>query len=90
MHSYTCTVHNVQGLSLTLAVVSFDLQKQKSFNEAQMYVVLSRATSIIFFLLENVILMFSKLMKVLLLNIVDYQKTDSKLLIQIMLTVIVL
>ena len=43
--SWECTVHKVQGLSLTLAVVSFDLEKQKSFNEDQMYVALSRVTS---------------------------------------------
>ena len=44
--SWACTVHKVQGLSLTSAVVSFDLEKQRSFNEGQMYVALSRVTSI--------------------------------------------
>ena len=44
--SWACTVHKVQGLSLTSAVVSFDLEKQKPFNEGQMYVALSRVTSI--------------------------------------------
>ena len=44
--SWACTGHKVQGLSLTSAVVSFDLEKQKSFNEGQMYVALSRVTSI--------------------------------------------
>ena len=44
--SWACTVHKVQGLSLTSAVVSFDLEKQKSFNESQLYIVLSRVTSI--------------------------------------------
>ena len=44
--SWACTVHKVQVLSLTSAVVSFDLEKQKSFNEGQMYVALSRVTSI--------------------------------------------
>ena len=44
--SWACTVHKVQGLSLTSAVVSFDLEKQKSFNEGQMYVALSRVTSV--------------------------------------------
>ena len=33
--SWTCTVHKLQVLSLTSAVVSFDLEKQKSFNEGQ-------------------------------------------------------
>ena len=46
MLPWACTVHKVQGLSLTSAVVSFDLEKQKSFNEGQMYVALSRVTSI--------------------------------------------
>ena len=36
----------MQVLSLISAVVSFDLEKQKSFNEGQMYVALSRVTSI--------------------------------------------
>ena len=36
----------MQGLSLTSAVVSFDLGNQKSFNESQMYVTLSRVTKI--------------------------------------------
>ena len=46
MLSWACTVHKVQGLSLTSAVISFDLEKQNSFNEDQMYVALSRVTSI--------------------------------------------
>ena len=44
--SWTCTSHKVQGLSLTSAFVSFDLEKQRSFNEGQMYAALSRVTSI--------------------------------------------
>ena len=36
----------MQGLSLTEGVVSFDLESQKSFNEGQMHVVLSRITGI--------------------------------------------
>ena len=47
--SWACTIHKVQGLSLTSAVLSFGLEKQKSFNEGQMYV--SRATSIDIFLI---------------------------------------
>ena len=46
MLSWACTVHKVQGLSLTSAVLSFDLEKRKSFNEVQAYVALSRGTSI--------------------------------------------
>ena len=46
MLSWACTVHKVQGLSLTSVVVSFDLEKRKSFNEVQAYVALSRGTSI--------------------------------------------
>ena len=91
MLSWACTLLKVQGLSLTSAVVSFDLEKQKSFNEGQMYVALSRITSI-----DNIFLIgkynrnFFKVMKVLLLNITDYEKTDLTLLIQIMLIAIVL
>ena len=44
--SWACTVHKVQGLSLTEGVVSFDLESQKSFNQGQMYVALSRISSI--------------------------------------------
>ena len=40
--SWACTVHKVQGLSLKEGVISFDLQRQKSFNQGQMYVALSR------------------------------------------------
>ena len=38
--------HKVQGLNLTSAIVSFDLEKKKSFNEGQVYIALCRATSI--------------------------------------------
>ena len=41
-----CTVHKVQGLALEKVVISFDLVKQRSFNYEQMYVVLSRVTSL--------------------------------------------
>ena len=44
--SYACTVHKVQGLTLDRAVISFDLEKQRSFNPGQMYVALSRVKSI--------------------------------------------
>ena len=44
--SLACTVHKVQDLSLTEGVVSFDLESQKYFNLVQMYVALSRITSI--------------------------------------------
>ena len=44
MLSWACTVHKVQGLSLDKAVVSFDLLRQRSFNNGQMYVALSRVT----------------------------------------------
>ena len=78
----------MQGLSLTSSVVSFDLEKQNSFNEGQIYVVLNRVTSIDkHFLIGKCGL---KLTKLLLLNITDYEKTDLTLLLQIMLTSIVL
>ena len=41
-----CTVHKVQGLSLTEGVAIFVFESQKSFNQGQIYVVLSRITSI--------------------------------------------
>ena len=41
-----CTDHKVQGLSLTEEVAIFDLESQKSFNQGQIYVALSRITSI--------------------------------------------
>ena len=44
--SWACTVHKVQGLTLSKGVVSFDLEKQKSFNQGQMYVAISRITNI--------------------------------------------
>ena len=46
MLSWACTVHKVQGLSLNLTVFSFDLEKQKLFNQGQIYVALSRVTDI--------------------------------------------
>ena len=44
--AWACTVHKVQGLTLSTLVVCFDLQNQKSFNYGQVYVALSRVTSI--------------------------------------------
>ena len=41
---WTSTVHKVQSVSLMSAVVSFDLKNQKSFNEGEMYMALSRVT----------------------------------------------
>ena len=46
MLSWACTVHKVQGLSLDVGVVSFNLENQRSFNQGQMYVALSRVTRI--------------------------------------------
>ena len=43
--AWTCTVHKVQDLSLTTAYFGFDLEKQNSFNEGQIYVALSRVSS---------------------------------------------
>ena len=43
--SWACTVHKVQGLSLNKAIISFDLERQKCFNQGQMYVALSRITN---------------------------------------------
>ena len=44
--SWACMVHKVQNLRLMSAVVSFDLENQKLFNEGQVYVTLSRVTKI--------------------------------------------
>ena len=44
--AWACTVHKVQGLTLNEAVVSFELQRQNHFNFGQIYVALSRATSL--------------------------------------------
>ena len=44
--SWAYTVHKVQNLRLMSAVVSFDLENQKLFNEGQVYVALSRVTKI--------------------------------------------
>ena len=44
--AWACTVHKVQGLTLNKIVTSFELFKQRSFNYGQIYVALSRATSL--------------------------------------------
>ena len=44
--AWACTVHKVQGLTLNEVVVSFDLYRQNHFNYGQIYVALSRATSL--------------------------------------------
>ena len=44
--AWACTVHKVQGLTLHNIVVSLDLNKQRYFNYGQVYVALSRATSL--------------------------------------------
>ena len=54
MLSQPCAVHKVQGLSLNFAVVSYEIEKQKSFNQGQIYVALSRVTDLSsLFCLEN-------------------------------------
>ena len=42
--SWSCTVHKVQGLSLSDGVISYELQK--SFNQGQMYVAMSRISTL--------------------------------------------
>jgi hypothetical protein len=44
--SWACTVHKVQGLTLEKIIVSLELKNQRSFNYGQIYVALSRATSL--------------------------------------------
>ena len=44
--AWACTIHKVQGLTLDKLVVCFNLYGQHSFNYGQIYVALSRVTSI--------------------------------------------
>ena len=44
--AWACTVHKVQGLTLENVVISSHLIKQRAFNYRQIYVALSRATSL--------------------------------------------
>ena len=44
--AYAVSIHKVQGLSLSNVVISFELFKQRSFNYGQVYVALSRATTL--------------------------------------------
>ena len=39
-------IHKIQGLTINVGVVGFDLNKQKAFNKAQMYTALNRITSL--------------------------------------------
>ena len=44
--SWACTVHKVQGKTFPEIVFSFDLLRQRRFNNGQVYVALSRVTSL--------------------------------------------
>jgi len=44
--AWACTVHKVQGLTLNKVVISFNLNRQRIFNYGQVYVALSRSTSL--------------------------------------------
>ena len=44
--AWACTIHKVQGLTLENVVISFNLIKQRAFNYGQIYVALSRSTSL--------------------------------------------
>ncbi|XP_057316850.1 uncharacterized protein LOC130657876 [Hydractinia symbiolongicarpus] len=46
MLSWACTVHKVQGKKFDKIVVCFDLLKQRAFHSGQIYVALSRVTSL--------------------------------------------
>jgi len=46
MLSYACTVHEFRGLTLDRVVISFNLEKQRSFYPGQMYVAMSRVKTI--------------------------------------------
>ena len=41
-----CTIHKVQGFTITNTIIVLDLLMQKSFNCGQIYVALSRAKSL--------------------------------------------
>ena len=45
MLSWARTINKAQGLSLEKGVVNFDLQKQRTFVQGQMYKTLSRVSS---------------------------------------------
>ena len=52
--SYACSNRKVQGLSLQLVVICFDLYGQKTFMPGQIYMALSRVTSFAgFFVIDN-------------------------------------
>ena len=46
MLAWACPVHKVEGLNLTQIVVSFELLKQRQFNYGQIYVSLSKLTTL--------------------------------------------
>lgn len=76
---------------LISAFASFELEKQKSFNEGQMCVALSRVTSIDnFFLIEKNNPNVFKVNRNAFMNISDYGKTDLIESIQIILITIIL
>ena len=49
--SWSCTINKVQGLSLSDSVISYELQRQTSFNQGQTYVAMSSISK-----LENMLL----------------------------------
>ena len=44
--SWSCTLHKVQGLSLSDGVISYELERQKSLNQGQIYVAMSRISKL--------------------------------------------
>ena len=44
--SWATSIHKVQSLSISEAVISFELQRQRQFNAGQMYVAMSRVRSL--------------------------------------------
>ena len=44
--AWACTVHKVQGLTLDKTIISFELVKQRFFNYGQIYVAISRSTTL--------------------------------------------
>ena len=44
--SWSCTLHKVQGVSLSDGVISYELERQKSLNQGQIYVAMSRISKL--------------------------------------------
>ena len=66
--AWACTIHKIQGLTINVDVVGLELNKQKAFNQGQMYTALSKIKQVI---LINHLL---KPMKKQNMNITDWEE----------------